>query len=258
MSRRQKGEKPPPKPKTPQKDRPQNQKGRKLGRPLGSGSILELTPDITGKICRAIRMGSHIDTACALNGAGYSTMREWILKAREHPDSLYGDFARAIEKAVAEAATIALATIDVHATGRPAEYLMEPVMRPLEKENTIVFGPNGQPIMVPVMTQKDGKEVPLMAVARDAEGNPIVKRDEVKSNWTAAAWKLERRFPLKWGRYDRSDADFPHLNPPDAPSKGQGSSAPTISPEEHDRKYRNMVQVIKTLEDLGDDPDSQD
>lgn len=34
--------------------------------------------------------------------------------------------------------------------------------------------------------------------------------DHAKHDWKAAAWRLERRFPNKWGRKDRVEADINH------------------------------------------------
>lgn len=245
-------------PKKPQRERPQNKKGRKMGRPLGSGSHLDLQPELIEKISNAVRFGHYIGTACALNGVGYSTVREWVLKAKEHPKSIYGDFARAMERAVAEAETNGLSVIATHAHGRAAEYLEEPVLTPLLAEDgkTMIFDRSGHPMMRPVMTlDQKGREVPLMRPVLDEEGKPILKRSEVKSSWQAAAWSLERRFPLRYGRWDRSDNDRETLHPPDE-AKPRGHEAPTISPEEHAKKYRNTVQVIRALEGLSDDPDS--
>lgn len=264
MSGRQKGEKnlPAPRKPVPHKDRPQNQKGAKRGkpnsgRPLASGSLLEQDPKLIEKICAALRIGSHIDTACAIHGVGYSTMREWVLKGKENPDSIYGEFTRAVEKAVSEAETRDLAVIEAFAVGRAAEYQMEPVMVPLEKDGVVMFHPGTvNPIMVPLMTtDPQGNKVPVQQIARDADGNPILKRAEVKPQWQAAAWKLERRRPLKWGRFDRVDVDHRHLNPEKAPDASSGAS-PSIPPEEHLRRFNELADKIRILDELKDDPDA--
>lgn len=173
------------------------------GRPLLSGSQLELNPDLINKISAICKMGSYIEVAAAMNGIGYSTLRTWITKARENPDSLYGEFARAMEKAVSEAEIRDLATIDQHAHGRDAVYEMEPVMEYiLDKDGQPIREPSGKFIMQPC---KDHNGKVVLQLAKDKEGNPILKRSEVKAQWTAAAWKMERRNPARWGRKEYLD-----------------------------------------------------
>lgn len=173
------------------------------GRPVLSGSILELNPELITKISDICKMGSYIEVAAAMNGIGYSTLRMWVTKARENPDSLYGEFARAMEKAVSSAEIRDLATIDQHAHGRDAIYEMEPVFE-------YILGPDKLPIPDPSggflkQIAKDHNGKVIQKLARDSKGDPILKRAEVKAQWTAAAWKMERRNPARWGRKDYLD-----------------------------------------------------
>jgi hypothetical protein len=176
-----------------------------VGRPLLSGSQLEADPELIKKVTTILRIGSYIECAAAINGVGYTTLREWISKSKLYPDSLYGEFAAAVQKAIAEAETRDLALIDTHAQGREAIYEYEVVMEPfLDAAGHAVMDRYGKPALRPM---RDSKGDPVKQIARNTKGEPIVKRSEIKSTWTAAAWKLERRNPSRWGRSDRLEVD---------------------------------------------------
>jgi transposase len=135
----------------------------------GRKSALELNPDLIKNITNLVRQGMYPSVACSMFGVHRQRITEWVAKGRENPDSLYAAFADALHKAIAEAEARDLSTVDSHANGRPAIY---------ERD-------------------KDGNLV------MDSEGKPILLRAEIRPNWLAAAWKLERRSPKRWGRFDR-------------------------------------------------------
>lgn len=217
----------------------------KGGRPKGS-PILEADPEITQKIAQFLRIGSYVEIAAAVNGIGYGTLRQWVIKGREAPESQYGAFRMAVEKAIAEAQIRDLAVIDQHTNGRDAQYAMEPAL-----------DPDGNPVMEPVV-DKNGKVQldgngnsimrPTMKVARDPEGKPVVIRSEIKSDWRAGAWKLERRFWKMWGR---SEIEQPSVMDAQEDSKPQEREA--ISLEQKKRKMQEVKQLAKLLENLEDD-----
>lgn len=186
--------------------RPPNiSKKREVGRPVLSGAQLEDDPELSKKIASILRMGTYVEIAAALNGIGYSTLRTWIIKSRAYPESLYGEFARAVEKAIAEAETRDLAVIDQHAQGRDAVYEYEIVMEPfLDAAGKPVYDAKGNLARRPM---RDSHGDPVKQISRNKDGDPILKRSEIKSQWTAAAWKLERRNPSRWGRTDRLEVD---------------------------------------------------
>ncbi len=154
---------------------------RKKGSDKGRTSILELTPDLIEKIEAPLRIGSPIDTAFALQGINYDTLRNWVIKGHERPDSLYGVLINRVKKAIAEWELRDLSVMDRHAMGAPAEYEME-----------VVRDHKGKILM-------DDAGKPMKQIARDSEGNPIIRRREVRSDWRAAMERLSRRKQKIWG-----------------------------------------------------------
>lgn len=212
------------------KPRPSAKKG---GRPLLKNTILDIDPDLINRISNAVKMGSYIEAAAAINGIGYSTLRSWVLKGKEHPDTLYGAFNRAMEKALSEADLRDLAMIDQNATGRPTEY-----------EYVAIRDNDGK-----VLFDKDGK--PLMEIARDGDGRPIVKRSEIKADWRAAAWKLERRNPNRWGRWERQE----QASILDAHKEQDRLNQPkdVITDEQRQKKVEEVKTLVNNLKELEDD-----
>lgn len=151
------------------------------------GAPTLLTPELMENIVAPLRIGARVPTAAAFNNVSYDVMRNWVLKGRQDPDSIYGVLIKKVEKAIAEWEMRDISVIEKHAMGAPAEY---------EKE--VVRNSNGDVVMV------DGK--PLMQVARDADGNPIIKSHAIRSDWKAAIERLRSRLPKYWGR-DKIDLD---------------------------------------------------
>lgn len=147
----------------------------------GKPSKLETDEKLAANICKMIRLGMKLEPAASLFDISYHDLRNWVINGRNDPSSLYGAFLRLVEKAVAENEARDLSVVDQAAIGRPAEYQMEPV---LDKKTR-------RPIMLP-----DGK--PLLQIARDKEGNPVVLRSEIRPDVKAAQWRLERRHRAKW------------------------------------------------------------
>lgn len=137
--------------------------------PVGRPS--KLNKDVQDRIAGAIRAGSYIETAAALAGINKDTFYDWLRRGgRGEPD--YKNFSDAVEKALADGEMRDLMVIDRAAQGRPAQFLY-------------VKGPDG----------KDTSEL-----VKDADGNPIMSMPATRPEWTAAAWRLERKFPKRWGR----------------------------------------------------------
>lgn len=169
-----------PKPKTKEAEKRMHK-----GRP----HAVELTPDVIKKMRNAILMGAPVITAAALNDIPYYTLRRWVTRGREEPESEYGEFLAVISKAIAEWEVRDLSAWDQHVVGRPAQYLMQPV---INKDGDPVIGSDGKPIMEYV---------------RDGEGNLIMQSAEIKSDWRAAAERMARRRPKVWGQKLGIDLD---------------------------------------------------
>ena len=198
-----------------------------------SGTLLETNPELIEKICAVLRIGAYIEVAAALNGIGYNTLRSWVIKGKSDPDSMYGKFLRAVEKAFSEAEIRDLATIDKFANGQDAQYEMEVVR---EKDRSIIYDSNGKP---------------MMQIARDAEGKPIIKRSEIRPKWEAAAWKMARRNPKRWGQMvdAANESSIMDVEQETAPRERE-----VISIEQKNKKIAEVKQLVMNREALDDDP----
>lgn len=148
----------------------------------GRPKSVDLDPKMMDRVEAALRIGCPVATAFALSGVPYSLLRRWVVLAHKDPKSPWADIMRRVEKAVSEWELRDLSVIEAHAHGRPAQYQMEPVI-----------GPDGN-----VVYESPGK--PLMTVSKDGNGNPILIREEIKSDWRAAMERLKRRKPAVWDK----------------------------------------------------------
>lgn len=157
--------------------------GKHPTRPPGAskgGAPTDLTRELMEGILAPLRIGAPIVTAIAFNNVNYATMRSWVVRAQEEPESLYGELIRSIYKAIADWELRDTSVLDAHATGRPAVYEMEVVR---DSDGTVVRKADGTPLMQPF---------------RDSEGNAILKQSEIKSDWRVALERLSRRKPQYW------------------------------------------------------------
>lgn len=143
------------------------------------------------KALEVIRRGLPVDKAFILHGVSQSTLRYWVLQAHKDPTSQYGDLLTKIMKAIAEMEAFDLTVLQMHIQGRAAEYQMEPARN---KNGEIDRDENGKPIM---------------QVARNSNGDAILRRKEIQSDWRAAVQRLALRFPRTWGRGADLDIDSP-------------------------------------------------
>lgn len=81
--------------------------GRGFG--TGAGNPGKLTPAVQQKIVDALRAGNYYSAAARYAGVTYSRMFAWMRKGEQQPDSMYGDFRRAVleAEAAAEVAVVA-------------------------------------------------------------------------------------------------------------------------------------------------------
>lgn len=140
---------------------------------------LKISDEIIEKVANAMRAGAYVETAAAINGISKQTLYAWFKKGNEKPNSIYKRLIDAVEKAQAEGEMRDLLNVDKSAMGRDFQY----------------------------ERNKDG------SLALNGEGNPIVKSTGSLASWQASAWRLERKFPRKWGRLDRLETSGPDAGP---------------------------------------------
>lgn len=191
---------------------------KRAGRP----KRIDIEPGLIQRLRNAILMGAPVLTAAALNDISYETMRSWVIKGKERPDSEYGALLSIISKAIAEWEIRDLAVLDAHATGRPARYAMQPV---INSDGIVVKG-------------NDGK--PLMEYVKDSEGNLIIESSEIKSDWRAAMERLARRKPRSWG--PRLSLDMDAVLTFDNKEK-------EVNPKEAMTFEKRIAEAVRELED---------
>lgn len=79
-----------------QQPEPESEKPRGRGRPT------KLTPAIHATIVEAVQRGNYLETAAALAGLDAATLRRWVKRGTDEPDSAFGRLADAIRRAQAE------------------------------------------------------------------------------------------------------------------------------------------------------------
>ena len=127
----------------------------------------KLTNDLILQLSAILRRGAYIETAVVFCGISKDSFYRWMREAEEStPGTLLWKLSEAVEVAKAEANLRDLMIIDRAAKGIPREYLLDG---------------NGNFVL-------------------DELGQAIVKSYYVTPDWKAAAWKLERSQPKKWGK----------------------------------------------------------
>lgn len=73
-----------------------------MGANNGSQRRMKCNPDTIERLRKAIAAGNHIQTACAYVGIDRGTYYCWMHRAKQRPNTIYGEFARAMDAAQAE------------------------------------------------------------------------------------------------------------------------------------------------------------
>ena len=130
-----------------------------------------LTPDVQKRICDALLLGSDLESAAEYGGISYETYRQWM-KRGEQGERPFAAFHAATKKAASEAVVRHLVQIEDAASSRT--------------------------IPCKGVVQIDGT-CEVCATPYHAERR-CRQHFEVPGQWTAAAWKLERRYPQHYGQ----------------------------------------------------------
>lgn len=138
------------------------------------GSSPKLTKELIEKIATAMRNGAYIETAVAYCGVSKDTFYRWLrLAVNDSENGLYKALSYAIERAWAEAEMKDIEAITKAVEGTPDQ---------------LAIDDNGN-------------------VITDVNGLPVVAQYGQSPNWRAAAWRLERKFPDRWGRRTKIEVD---------------------------------------------------
>jgi transposase len=66
------------------------------------GRPCKLTPETQDKIIQYLRRGAYVETAAAAAGVNKETFYDWLRQGAAKPDSKFGEFSDAVDKAQAE------------------------------------------------------------------------------------------------------------------------------------------------------------
>lgn len=133
-------------------------------------------PDVRKKFLDAVAAGNYLYVAAQYAGINYGLVGLWMQRGQARPNSIYGEFLAAVKDAQARAEVGAVTVIRGAALGGAVR----------KEKTTTRRGPDG------VQTT-------------------TTEREFSDPQWAAAAWLLERHHPMRWGRRDRTEAEFEQM-----------------------------------------------
>ena len=149
----------------------------------------KLTPDVQQKICTAIQGGNYIETAAAFAGINKSTLYLWLKRGGDElarvekngrlrirvGEAIFVEFSNAVEEALAQS----------------------------ELHDVLI-----------IQRAAAGYEVLVTKEAMDKDGDVhVLATNSHEFDWRASAWRLERKFPDRWGRRERTELSGPGGGP---------------------------------------------
>lgn len=173
----------------------------------GDGNVkVKLTQSIIDNIVNCLRLGSYIETAAIIAGIDKNTFYAWCKKGRKKPRSVYGKLLRSVLKAQEEAKIRDLQIIDKAANGRPIKFARD-------SKGQIIF---------------------------NDKGKACVEEESMEPDWSAAAWRLERRFAKEWGRSDKNQIELDIL-------LGEGDE---LSDKEIEKNAKDLEARVERLKKI--------
>lgn len=136
-----------------------------IGKKRKRGRPHGLTERIKKLILEKVRSGSYPGVAAVASGISLRTWQRWCVKS-EIGEPVFMSFMSRIEKRQAESENIDLEIIGRAARGSPRVYKVD-------EKGQLLFS---------------------------KEGKPVVLQEEKAPVWQASAWRLERRYPERYGK----------------------------------------------------------
>lgn len=138
-----------------------------------------ISTQIIENILSAIRAGTYIETAAAFAGISKDTLYRWMKRGRREK--------RRLEKN---------SRARVSAAEAPYVIFVEGVTKAFADAEVRDVG-------IIAQAARGGQKYVEEKVITDAQGRVVSKQTTTKAippQWQAAAWRLERKYPKKWGR----------------------------------------------------------
>jgi hypothetical protein len=128
------------------------------------GPIPKITTEVADKIIELLEAGNSRRVSALSSGISYDTLRRWIRLGREG-DELYIPFMHKVKKAEAVSESWYVDKVRLAAMGGSVT-----------------------------------RRIEVTKVDREGNTTTTVTEDVLPSQWQAAAWKLERTYPDRWGK----------------------------------------------------------
>lgn len=163
--------------------------------PPGKGQPTALTKGVADTIIGALALGAYLETAIAVAGIGKSTFHEWLKrghaekKRRQRHDD---DMANVRRKTKRYAVAVTNEAVE-RSREEPYVVFTDAVTRAVAAAEVEGLGIIARVARGSVLTSKTTTTDP-------ATGHVRVQETFSNPDWKAAAWRLERRHPKKWGR----------------------------------------------------------
>lgn len=175
------------------------------------GRKVLLSTDVFNAIIASLRAGNYIETAAAYAGISKNTLFEWLKRGRREKRRLAKD------KRLRPRSSEGQFVIFVDGVSRA---LAESEVR----DTTMI-----------AKAAAGGQAFTEIKEIKDANGNVVSTQITTKTlapQWQAAAWRLERRYPKKWGRRVAIRKD-----------EGNGE----MSPEEYAKRVKGEFGCIEGM-----------
>lgn len=180
-----------------------------------------LTEELIKQAEQLYRMGLRDRTVSGYLGVHPDVFISWLKRGRHYGSGLYGELFNRCMRAV---------------TGNEIQFVQKLLEHSLGSPKKLAYKKN-----------PDGTD--SHEVLRDAEGNPIVLQEEIKSNSNDLKWFLERRHPI-WNKVERFDFSQSTIENPinDAqPTEDKGLALPV--PMTKEEQIEMFLRAMKRVKD---------